>query len=290
MIADGRWLEMTRKFQFDRKKRTIDLGRISAIVAEKERLRLTYFSDRRIILGLGMDGLANLPDFDPANAIFRQGSFTLMRWGPILLCCWPGLPGLWFRGQWASVVVAFGFSILLNLALVSSFLWRDSLGETFPLVAWPVIFSVWTFSAFVAYRRLPDLMAVPTSKKVATELHPDTLFIQAQGEYLKGHWEEAKGLLVRQIQRNPRDVESRLLLATLFRHTKELESAKIELAEMQKFDESIEWKFEVDRERELLTAVEQHELAEAPGLAESEDLLPTNNDGIIDTVENLTSD
>jgi hypothetical protein len=176
------------------------------------------------------------------------------------------------------------------LALVSSFLWQEPLGTTFPLVAWPVIFSVWTFSAFIAYRRLPDLMAVPTSEKVATEVHPDTLFIQAQGEYLRGHWEEAMGLLVRQTQRNPRDVESRLLMATLFRHSRDFERAKIELVEMQKFDEAIEWEFEIGRERELLAAVKQHELAEAAGNTDSADLLPTNNDGIIDSIEPVASD
>lgn len=213
-----------------------------------------------------------------------------MRWGPILLCGWPGLPGLWFRGQWVSLFVAIGFAILLNLTLVSSFLWREPLGETFLSVAWPVILLVWTLSAFIAYRRLPDLMAVPTSEKVASELDSDTLFIQAQSEYLRGHWEEATGLLVRQIRRNPRDVEARLLLATLFRHTRDFEKAKVELTNAQKFDEAIEWRLEIDRELELLDIVQEHELAEAAGLAsdDANDLIPTNNDGIIDTVESLS--
>ena len=44
---------------------------------------------------------------------------------------------------------------------------------------------------------------------------------------------------------------------------------------------------EIDREFELLEIVQQHELAEAAGLAseDANDLIPTNNDGIIDTVE-----
>ena len=25
-----------------------------------------------------------------------------MRWGPLLLCGWPGLPGLWYRGNTSS--------------------------------------------------------------------------------------------------------------------------------------------------------------------------------------------
>jgi hypothetical protein len=212
-----------------------------------------------------------------------------MRWGPILLCGWPGLPGLWFRGAWSSLIVAVGFSILLNFALVTSFLWRYQLGETFPLVAWPTILFIWSISAWMAYRRLPDLMAVPSSEKVADSEAPDTLFIQAQGEYLRGHWEEAASLLARQIQRNPRDVESRLLLATLFRHTRQFEQATMELDEIQKFDEAIEWQFEIQREFELLDIVRQHELDQANGSEDSDaqDLLPTNNDGIIDTEVNL---
>ena len=78
-----------------------------------------------------------------------------------------------------------------------------------------------------------------------------------------------------------------MLLATLFRHSREFERAKVELANAQKFDESIEWRMEIDREFELLDIVQQHELAEAAGLAseDANDLIPTNNDGIIDTVE-----
>lgn len=185
------------------------------------------------------------------------------RWGPILLCAWPGLPSLWFRGNLSSLLVAIGFSVLFNLTLVASFLWPWILGETFPLVAWPLIFLVWTVSAFVAFQRLPDLMAVPVSEKVAEQRPPDTLFIQAQGEYLKGHWEEAVSLLHRQILHIPRDIESRLLLATLFRHVRDFDNAQIQLDEIEKFDESFEWRFEIDRERDLLDLIQQHEEAES---------------------------
>ncbi len=55
-----------------------------------------------------------------------------MNWGPVILCGWPGLPGLWYRGYASSLLVAFGFSILLNLAVISSFIWPWSLGESLP--------------------------------------------------------------------------------------------------------------------------------------------------------------
>ena len=207
-----------------------------------------------------------------------------MPWGSVLLCGWPGLSGLWFRGQTSSLLVAVGFSILLNLALVSSFLWPWSLGETFPLVAWPMILVIWGTSALAAYRGLPDLMAVPTSEKVAVEERPDTLFIQAQREYLGGHWEEAESLLQRRIHRESRDMEARLLLATLLRHSRRLNEATEQLNDMQRYDESIEWSFEIDRERQLIELIDRHETAEReldPIEEDLEDILPSNNDGVI---------
>lgn len=185
-----------------------------------------------------------------------------MRWGPVLLCGWPGLPGLWFRGQMSSLLVAIGFSILLNLALVSSFVWPWALGETFPFVAWPMIFLIWGTSSWVAYNGLTDVMSVPTSEKVADPERPDTLFIQAQREYLGGHWEEAEALLARQIENSPRDIESRLLMATLFRHTRRLNLAREQITSLQRFDEAFEWEFEIDRERQLIDLIEEHETTE----------------------------
>lgn len=216
-----------------------------------------------------------------------------MRWGPIMLCGWPGLPGLWFRGQMSSLLVAVGFSILLNMALVSSFLWRWSLGETFPAVAWPMIFLIWCTSAWVAYHRLTDVMSVPTSEKVADPERPDTLFIQAQREYLGGHWEEAESLLRRRIENAPRDVEAQLLLVTLLRHTRRLDLAREQLSQMQRFDEALEWAFESDRERQLIELIEQHDAAERLADVKDEELesvLPTNNDGVIRSDEDHDSD
>lgn len=205
-----------------------------------------------------------------------------MAWGPIILCGWPGLPGLWFRGRTSSLLVAIGFAILLNLALVSSFLWPWSLGETFPVVAWPMILLIWSTSSWVAYRQIPDLMAAPTSEKVASPERPDTLFIQAQREYLGGHWEEAETLLERQIRRQPRDVEARLLLATMLRHSRRLAEAEQQLAETLKFDESIEWKFEIDRERQLIELIQQDELDQSLENENSDEgLHGATNDGII---------
>ena len=182
-----------------------------------------------------------------------------MRWSPILMCCWPGLARLWVRGHSSSLLVAIGFAILLNLALVSTFLWPTSLGVTFPLVAWPTILLVWTASTWVSYKCLPDVMAVGSQSRENVGETTDTLFNQAQREYLKGHWTETESLLKRRLVSVPRDVESRLLLATMLRHQRRLDAAREELKMIPKFDESLHWDFEIERERKLIDLIEADE-------------------------------
>jgi hypothetical protein len=78
------------------------------------------------------------------------------------------------------------------------------------------------------------------------------LFNRAQTEYLKGHWTEAESLLRRRLATAERDVEARLMLATLLRRTKRPDLALEQLHEMERFDESVHWEFEIRRERELI--------------------------------------
>ena len=224
-----------------------------------------------------------------------------MRWGQLLLCGWPGLSRLWLRGHAPSLLIAVGFSILLNLALVSTFLWPALLGEAFPALAWPVIGLVWLGSLMISVKMTPIWSEAPQMAAVAerdhfaahhetadeiteeTEKgeqtgdlsdlesadfqpadHPQstvdnsvtvahsTLFNQAQTEYLKGHWDQSKQLLSRQIENETRDIESRLLLATLNRRIGELDEAEQQLKQIQRFDDAIHWKFEINRESELI--------------------------------------
>jgi len=178
-----------------------------------------------------------------------------MNWGPVLLCGWPGLAGLWCRGYVSSLLVAIGFSILLNLALIATFIWPWSLGEMFPLAAWPIIFLVWGTSAYLTHKQLPDLLSV---RPISTPEQPqpsDTLFIQAQSEYLRGHWSEAESLLDRCLQQWPRDAEARLLMATLLRHSRRLDEAAAELEHLLRYDESKNWISEIYREQKLIELI-----------------------------------
>ena len=206
-----------------------------------------------------------------------------MNWGPAILCCWPGLPGLWYRGRWSSLVLAIAFAILLNLTIVASFVWtgifRD---EAYPSVAWPVLLVIWFTSAVIAKRNLPDVMSLTRSETITPNEDEidgsvDTLFIEARREYLKGHWEEARSLLLRQLKHYSRDIESRLMLATLYRHTRQFDDAVGQLNQLEKYDPAISWKNEIARERELLRLVHEYELTQH----DPAEHLADNNDGFI---------
>jgi len=209
-----------------------------------------------------------------------------MSWGSSLLCCWPGLPGLWYRGRWTSLILAIGFSVLFNLALVSSFIWTDIFhDDSFTAIAWPVVLLVWLSSALIARQNLPDLMSLTTKDRSSvdqgTDDFHDTLFIDARREYLKGHWQEARGLLERQLKHQPRDIESRLMLATLYRHTRQFDAAISQLDHIEKYDPSVVWKNEIERERELLRLTEDFENS-----PHTENRTSTNNDGFVRVTRN----
>lgn len=177
-----------------------------------------------------------------------------MNFSDSLLCLWPGLPKLWLRGQWSSLIPAILFAILLNLALIQTFLWPGWLSFASTYLLWPIISVMWIGSAVVSFSQLPDLLLVPQQKQEAGN-GPD-LLPTAQKEYLKGNFVEAELLLKRQIANHPDDVPSGLLLATLYCHQNKLALAKRWLSKLSAWDQSLHWQLEMDQ---LWAQIEQQE-------------------------------
>lgn len=175
----------------------------------------------------------------------RMPERRLMRASPMLLCCWPGLPRLWLLGDWSAVAIAVAFGGALNLLLVSSVLWADLLPAAGRMLAWVSLSGIWLFSGIRSYRGLAhlDMPAVVDDRG---------LFIQAQGEYLKGHWFEAESLLQQLLRGSRRDIEAHLMLATLCRRTRRFDEAQARLDLIDRFDDSDLWRWEINAERKLL--------------------------------------
>jgi hypothetical protein len=177
-----------------------------------------------------------------------------------ILCLWPGLAGLWLRGRLTSLLLAAGFSLLLNVVLAGSLIWPELTGSMFRMMAWPAVAIVWILSTWHSWKTLGRL-AETTSRHAPDQ---DALFIQAQSEYLNGNWVPCEQLIARQLRQCPRDLESRLLLATMFRRTGRMEAARRQLDTLCKFDGWQQWQLEIARERTALERVIPEDDEETP--------------------------
>jgi thioredoxin-like negative regulator of GroEL len=148
------------------------------------------------------------------------------------------------------MAMAIVFAALLNLGLVSEFVWPELLGPAFRLGVWLFTACFWGVAVWRSLRRLSDTMQQFGSRF-------DDLFQQAQTEYLRGHWFEAESLLQQILSANQHDLDARLMLATLYRHTRRNDEAKQQLRHLQRFDGADHWQLEVAREHQHLTRFEE---------------------------------
>jgi thioredoxin-like negative regulator of GroEL len=80
----------------------------------------------------------------------------------------------------------------------------------------------------------------------------DKLFLDARNQYFKGNWFESEAIINQILTESPHDIEARLLLITLLRHTNRIEKALVQITDIQKWDNVKQWDFEIKRELELL--------------------------------------
>ena len=85
----------------------------------------------------------------------------------------------------------------------------------------------------------------------------EDLFPQALTEYLQGNWFPAEQTCRDLIRRRSDDVDARLLLATLLRHTERRTEARAELDALARFDGAAKWTLEIAHERRLLDEAER---------------------------------
>ncbi len=167
----------------------------------------------------------------------------MVRWATYL---WPGLPQLWFDGAWSGLALSIGFSLLLNLLLVASLVWDELLEPAVLRFGWLALGLAWASSLVL-------LGWGEKSRSVqAQSPRQEDLFRRALTEYLRGAWFEAESLCGQVVANHPRDVDARLLLATLMRRTKRYADAGRQLAELERIESSAKWQAEIEREKRLL--------------------------------------
>ena len=165
-----------------------------------------------------------------------------MPWATYL---WPGLPQLWQQGLWSGLVLAVGFGMLLNVALLASFVWVELLGPAWLRTLWLTLGSVWALSA--AATAWHGWGVAPRLVRSA-----EAMFREALSEYLRENWFEAEQAVHKLLDAHERDVEGRLLLATLLRQTERYAEATAQLARLELLKDAQKWALEIGVEKQLL--------------------------------------
>ncbi len=191
---------------------------------------------------------------------------------------WPGLPQLWVRGSWVGLAVAVGFITLGNTLLLAVSVFHAWLATRTVLLGSGVLVVVWLASWWHgrSWRQSAwgeadgefwgdggqsdvatpaDTHTTDTAQGAAEQR--DQLFREAQTTYLQHDWVRTEQLLWRLLKQDSRDVESRLLLATLWSHQSRCAGALRQLDRLEKLEAAGEWKVEIDALRQHLISQEK---------------------------------
>lgn len=176
-----------------------------------------------------------------ASTYVSEPAMVRMPWTMYL---WPGLPRLWYGGLWSGLALAVGSALLLNALLLATFVWVELLSPGWLRAAWLAIGTLWIGAAGVsAWMGRGGIRRAETA---------EAMFREALHEYLKGSWFESERILRRLLARHPRDVEARLMLATLLRHAARAAEAAEELARLERLEDAGRWAVEIAAERAWL--------------------------------------
>jgi hypothetical protein len=165
---------------------------------------------------------------------------------PWTIYLWPGLPQICFHGSWSGLVLAIGAAAALNTLLLISFGWTELIGENLRNTFWGAFAAAWIVAIVWSSKQC-------RRREVACSLQPEEdSFGQAIDCYLKGDAYRAEQILDGLLRRNIRDLEARLMLATLLRRGKRFDEATQHLDALAKFEGAGKWELEIQEERDLL--------------------------------------
>ena len=174
-----------------------------------------------------------------------------------LTCLWPGLPQLWLRGAWSGLMTAAGFAALLNLTLITTWIWTEWMSGSARGTLWAGVAIVWMGYGVFNWRRLS--IAASEAPQSA-----DDLFNRAVDEYLKGNWYEAEERIRKLLRLNPDDADAWLKLATLLRRTGRHDEARRALHRMSRFEAASKWAMEIQHEHLKLEQADKDQPADDP--------------------------
>ncbi|WP_254512974.1 hypothetical protein [Anatilimnocola floriformis] len=186
---------------------------------------------------------------------------TISPWNPLSASAvWPGLARLWLRGEVGGLLTAVAFGLLLNFALITTFVWPQLLSRQLPewlvpTMAWIAVVWFW-----IAGLRAGVRIAVALARAgIPADAESTISLRQAQLDYLKGHLIEAERRLTTLLARTAGDVEAWLLLASVQRRSRRLTEARQSLAKLAELAGSALWADDVQRELAKIQLLEREQ-------------------------------
>lgn len=167
-----------------------------------------------------------------------------------LTLVWPGLPWAWLRGSVAGLVLALAFAVVLDMAILSTWVWLEFLELPVVIGLWAAAGLIWTISTISA------VTAFPAPLDTAHDAAADTLFAAARDAYLARDWLAAETKLRSLLVLRPTDGEAQLLLATLLRRAGRLKEAEAALEKLSRSDAGAPWRSVIARERERIASAQ----------------------------------
>jgi hypothetical protein len=165
-----------------------------------------------------------------------------------LTLLWPGMPWLWLRGSAAGLVLALAFAVVLDLAIVATWVYSEFFGLQVSLGLWAAAAAVWLVATVSAVSAFPP--PIRTTRDAAT----DALFVAARDAYLSRDWLTAETKLRSLLVVAPTDGEAQLLLATLLRRVGRLKESREALDKLSRSDSGGPWLSAIARELERVAA------------------------------------
>ena len=176
---------------------------------------------------------------------------------------WPGLPQLWVRGSWAGLAVAVVFTTLANTLLLAIGVFHDWMTTNLILIGLSTLAISWLIAWWqsrnwrLALQREGGSPMGGSKEAGVTEKEEEQrerLFREAQQLYLNNDWVRTEQLLLVLLKQDSRDVESRLMLCTLWQHQGRLAEAGRQLDRLDRLEAASHWQYEIGSLRQKLKA------------------------------------
>ncbi len=152
--------------------------------------------------------------------------------------------------------MAVGFTALANTMLLASLVWREWLSGDALRIGYAALAVIWLTAWWLSRTQRREARAETTvdglpdaAETNARRSQLDEMFREAQLRYLVNDWIAAEQELLKLLKQDARDVEARLMLATLWRHQGRREEALRQLDRLERLEAADKWREEIAAER-----------------------------------------